>query len=156
MDVIVNGPLRIVVNPQIYNYSVSTSWETNYLTNTFAISNSFAQLAGDPVCWQCYQSTVCRCHERTDCFLVHQLRRHPVCGNHQCRLYRYHQCDDRRWLCGHLHQYKSGAVVTPYPLRLIIFNDGTNATLLQRVYYGINQNSNIVATTQESCWILHI
>lgn len=43
-----------------------------------------------------------------------------------------------------------GAVVTPYPLRLIIFNDGTNASLLQRVYYGIRGGTNLVVATTES------
>ena len=43
-----------------------------------------------------------------------------------------------------------GPVVTPFPLRLIVFNDGTNATLLQRVFYGIRQNTNLVVATTES------
>ena len=43
-----------------------------------------------------------------------------------------------------------GAVVTPFPLRLIIFNDGTNSTLMQRVYYGIRQDTNVVVATTES------
>jgi len=43
-----------------------------------------------------------------------------------------------------------GAVVTPYPLRLILHNDGTTARLLQRVYYGLRQETNIVVATTES------
>ena len=43
-----------------------------------------------------------------------------------------------------------GPVAQSYPLRLILHNDGTNVFLLQRVYYGLNQYSNIVITTQES------
>jgi len=43
-----------------------------------------------------------------------------------------------------------GAVVTPYPLRLILFNDGTNCSLLQRVYYGLRQGTNLVVATTES------
>lgn len=43
-----------------------------------------------------------------------------------------------------------GAVPTAFPLRLIVFNDGTNATLLQRVYYGIRQDTNVVVATTES------
>jgi hypothetical protein len=41
-------------------------------------------------------------------------------------------------------------VVTPYPLRLILFNDGTNCSLLQRVYYGLRQGTNLVVATTES------
>lgn len=44
-----------------------------------------------------------------------------------------------------------GSVPVPYPLRLIVFNDGTTSSLLQRVYFGFDQNSNlIVSTTQNS------
>jgi hypothetical protein len=43
-----------------------------------------------------------------------------------------------------------GPVVTAYPLRLIVFNDGTNCSLLQRVYFGMGLGSNLVVTTTES------
>jgi hypothetical protein len=43
-----------------------------------------------------------------------------------------------------------GAVPVPYPLRLILFNDGTNCSLLQRVYYGLRQDTNLVVATTES------
>jgi hypothetical protein len=40
-------------------------------------------------------------------------------------------------------------VAQPYPLRLIVHNDGTHAFLLQRVYYGLDPYSNVVVATQE-------
>lgn len=43
-----------------------------------------------------------------------------------------------------------GAVVTPYPLRLLLHNDGTTCRLLQRVYYGLRQDTNLVIATAES------
>lgn len=43
-----------------------------------------------------------------------------------------------------------GAVAQPYPLRLIVHNDGANVVLLQRVYVGLNANSNIVLATTET------
>ena len=42
-----------------------------------------------------------------------------------------------------------GPVAQPFPLRLIVHNDGVNAVLLQRVYYGLQQGSNIVVATSE-------
>jgi hypothetical protein len=49
------------------------------------------------------------------------------------------------------HNTSLDAVSTPYPLRLIIFNDSSgNCTLLQRVYYGIRQDTNVVVATTES------
>ena len=43
-----------------------------------------------------------------------------------------------------------GAVASPYPLRLIVHNDGTTARLLQRVFVGRNVNSNLTVATSES------
>lgn len=43
-----------------------------------------------------------------------------------------------------------GAVPNPFPLRLILFNDGTHCSLLQRVYYGLRQDTNTVVATTES------
>ena len=43
-----------------------------------------------------------------------------------------------------------GAVATPFPLRLIVQNDGTNSVLLQRVFYGLDVNSNAVVAASES------
>jgi hypothetical protein len=43
-----------------------------------------------------------------------------------------------------------GAVPQPFPLRLILHNDGTNVVLLQRVFYGLSPGSNIVVATKES------
>lgn len=44
-----------------------------------------------------------------------------------------------------------GAAARPYPLRLIVHNPLTgNASLLQRVYYGVDANTNVVAATRES------
>jgi len=49
------------------------------------------------------------------------------------------------------HNTALDAVASPYPLRLIIFNDsGGNAALLQRVYYGVRQETNIVVATTEA------
>ncbi len=43
-----------------------------------------------------------------------------------------------------------GAVATPYPLRMIVHNDGHRSVLLQRVYYGVRGETNLVVATSES------
>ncbi|MBL9136264.1 MAG: hypothetical protein JNK85_10365 [Verrucomicrobiales bacterium] len=43
----------------------------------------------------------------------------------------------------------SGTVAQPFPLRLIIHNDGTNSRLLQKVFVGIGLSSNAITTTRE-------
>lgn len=42
-----------------------------------------------------------------------------------------------------------GAVPRVFPLRLIVHNDGTTASLLQRVFYGFDSASNLINATQE-------
>ena len=43
-----------------------------------------------------------------------------------------------------------GAVARPFPLRLIIHNDGTTSRLLQRVFHGLDANQIRVVATRES------
>ena len=43
-----------------------------------------------------------------------------------------------------------GAVSSPFPLRLIVHNDGTHVNLLQRVFYGNDINSNTIIALNES------
>jgi len=43
-----------------------------------------------------------------------------------------------------------GATARAFPLRLILHNDGTNAVLLQRVYYGQDVGSQSIISTSES------
>ena len=43
-----------------------------------------------------------------------------------------------------------GALPGAFPLRLIVFTDGTNCSLLQRVYYGLAPGTNVVVATTES------
>lgn len=43
----------------------------------------------------------------------------------------------------------SGGVPRPYPLRLIVHNTGSSASLLQRAYIGFGQSSNQVVATRE-------
>lgn len=42
-----------------------------------------------------------------------------------------------------------GPVVQPFPLQFILHNDGTQVTLLQRVFYGLGTRSNVVVATSE-------
>lgn len=44
----------------------------------------------------------------------------------------------------------SGTVAKPFPLRLIVHNDGTSPKLLQKVFFGVGLASNLVVTTHES------
>ena len=43
----------------------------------------------------------------------------------------------------------AGGVSRPFPMRLILHNDGTNTVLLQRVFLGMNPQTNAIVTTQQ-------
>lgn len=43
-----------------------------------------------------------------------------------------------------------GPVAKPFPLRLIVHNDGTNVNMLQRVYYGLSPYTNLMLATSQS------
>lgn len=151
LQVIDNGPIQTVINPQIYNYAASSFLQTNYVTNYFVISNNFLQVSGGPS----LQSAVTNQLASTTNSLP------GVSSATNFTVTQYVLSTNAAYtistnaVVGGSYVVTSintalGAVVTPYPLRLIIFNDGTNATLLQRVYYGIRQGSNIVVATSES------
>jgi hypothetical protein len=44
----------------------------------------------------------------------------------------------------------AGSVARPFPLRLIVHNDGANSRLLQKVFHGMAPSSNIVLATKEN------
>ncbi|SPE59669.1 exported hypothetical protein [Verrucomicrobia bacterium] len=49
------------------------------------------------------------------------------------------------------HNTQGDSVAAPYPLRLIVFSDHSgNCSLLQRVYWGLNLNSNLVVSSSQS------
>jgi hypothetical protein len=43
-----------------------------------------------------------------------------------------------------------GPVARPFPLRLIVHNNGTSAVLLQRAYYGLSPYTNLMVATSQS------
>lgn len=43
----------------------------------------------------------------------------------------------------------SGGVARPFPMRLIVHNNGSSSVLLQRAYFGVGNNSNLVVATRE-------
>jgi len=47
-------------------------------------------------------------------------------------------------------QLDNGRVAVPFPLRLIVHNDGATARLLQRAYIGLGSQSNLVVATREA------
>jgi hypothetical protein len=43
----------------------------------------------------------------------------------------------------------AGGVSRPFPMRLIVHNDGTNSVFLQRVFLGLDPQTNAIVTTQQ-------
>lgn len=150
LAVITNGPNEIVVNPLINFYSVLSQSQTFFDTNSFVISNNFTGATN---------------------FLgstTNQLLAINIAGTNSQASTNYTVSGlalttnavyliTTNELVGAYSNYivtavntNLGAVPVPFPLRLIVFNDGTNSSLLQRVYYGLNTDSNLVVSTTQA------
>jgi hypothetical protein len=148
-----NGTKVIVVNVVTNNNSGITSLSTYYTTNYQVISNNYTVLLGATnfvssttnllATWN-YLSTSLSSNSGFNiklaiatnaAFLIATNAMISSVSNYVVTAY----------------NTSLDAVSAPYPLRLLIFNDGNgNCSLLQRVYYGIRLNTNIVVATTES------
>jgi hypothetical protein len=148
-----NGPKLIVVNVVTNNNTGITSLSTYYNTNYLVISNNYTVLLGVTNlsssttnlmgAWN-YLSTSLSTNSgfnitlaiaTNSTFLIATNALVSSVSNYVVTAY----------------NTSLDAVAAPYPLRLIIFDDSNgNCSMLQRVYYGIRQNTNIVVATTES------
>ena len=148
-----NGSQLIFVNVITNNYLVN-NWFYNYFTTNYqVISNSFQVVAGvtNPVAsntnlvntWYGQTSSLTTNFSTMLSLAISTNAAYLVVTNPLVTSVSNYVVT--------AHNTALDAVTTPYPLRLIIFNDGSGkCSLLQRVYYGIRQNTNIVVATTES------
>ena len=147
-----------VTNWISYNVSTNITYATNYaqvqsITNTLVVSNYFAIQAGatnyqgSASNWLVNSSlvnTTITLYNSTNISLI--VATNPAIS---VTATNFVVVTNTAYVVTGLNT-NMGAVPTAFPLRLIVFNDGTNSTLLQRVYYGIRQNTNLVVATTES------
>jgi hypothetical protein len=150
--IITNGPNEIVINPVVNNYAESFLLNLDYDTNYFVISNNFALLPGATN----YLGST------TNLLLAASVVTNTTLSTNFVVTYLGISTNPAYFITTNLlvSSYSNyvvtaintnlGAVPAPFPLRLIIFNDGTNSSLLQRVYYGLRQDTNLVVATTES------
>ncbi len=149
--IITNGPSEIVLNPLINNYAVlvqtNFAYNTNYnvISNLFLLGAGFTNYLGSTTNQLSASSFTTNFTTSTNFTLT-------ALGITTNALY---NLTTNLLVMGYSNYVVTaintslGAVPAPYPLRLILFNDGTNVSLLQRVYYGLRQNTNIVVATTE-------
>jgi len=152
LAIITNGPNEFVINPQIDNFAVATQLDLIYNTNSFVISNNFGLFPGatNYLGSTTNQLSAFSFTTNTASTTNYAITILVLSTNAA------YQITTNLLVTGSSNYVVTavntnlGAVPVPFPLRLIIFNDGTNSSLLQRVYYGYqNGGSNlIVATTQ--------
>ena len=150
--IITNGPNEIVLNPLINNYFVDNQLNLFYNTNYSVISNNFGLFAGatnylGSTTNELSAASGTAGSDQTTNFAVTSL----VISTNAIYLVTTNPLVNgySNYVVAAVNT-SLGAVPVPYPLRLIIFNDGTNSSLLQRVYYGLRQNTNLVVATTES------
>ncbi len=152
LAIITNGPAEIVVNPLINNYTVFGNLSLAYNTNAFVFSNNFVLISGatnylGSTTNQLVASTTVTNSSAGTNYAVSILTistnaAYLVVTNQLVSSY-------SNYVVTGINT-NLGAVPNPYPLFLIVFNDGTNSSLLQRVYYGLRQDTNLVIATTES------
>jgi len=157
--IITNGPTEIVLNPVINNYAETFQLNLDYDTNYFVISNNFALLPGATN----YLGST------TNQLLAASAATNTILNTNFVVTYLGISTNPAYVIVTNLlvSSYSNyvvtaintnlGAVPAPFPLRLIVFNDGTNSYLLQRVYYGLRQDTNlVVATTERVLDVAHL
>jgi hypothetical protein len=153
LAIITNGPNEIVVNPVINNYAETFQLNLVYDTNYFVISNNFALLPGatnflGSTTNQLLAATAATNSTTGTNFAVAYLgistnAAYLITTNQLVSSY-------SNYVVTAINT-NLGAVPVAFPLRLIIFDDGTNSSLLQRVYYGYQQGgTNLVVATTEN------
>jgi len=152
LAIITNGLNAYVINPLVDNYSLAAQLDLIYNTNYFVISNNFVVVPGATN----YLGST------TNQLSALSIATNSVASTNYVVTTLALSTNALYFITTNLLVTSSsnyvvtavntnlGAVPVPFPLRLIIFNDGTNSSLLQRVYYGYqNGGTNlVVATTQ--------
>lgn len=153
LAVITNPPNWIVVSLLVNNYAVTNQFNQFFFTNYNVISNNFVLNSGatNPV------------GSTTNQLLAYEAgassgtATNYASTNLNIALLSMYRVNNTPVLVTNAGSYmvaslntNLGAVVTPYPLRLIVHNDGTTCRLLERVYYGLQQDTNLVIATTES------
>jgi len=152
LAIITNGPAEIVVSPLINNYNLFGNLSVAYNTNAFVYSNNFVLVSG---------ATNYLGSTTNQLVAISTVTNSAVGTNYAVSVLTLSTNAAFFIVTNQLVSSYSnyvvtavntnlGAVPVPFPLRLIIFNDGIKSSLLQRVYYGYQQGGTnlVVATTQ--------
>jgi len=153
MAVVTNPPNWIVVFQQVNNYALTNVATLSYVTNYNVITNSYLLLGGTTtflggVTNQPFSaaasSTLTTAVNFANTNLDYFFLPMTVVSNTTVLV-----TNTGSYVVTSLNT-NLGAVPTAFPLRLILHNDGTTCRLLQRVYYGLRQQTNVVVATTES------
>jgi hypothetical protein len=151
--VVTNGWTVTSLSPLVNNYTTINQYNQAFYTNVYVLSNNYT-LSGT-------QSTLTSSTTNLLAETVNNQPGTPVTTNYSVTtLVQASQpayVVQTNYLVSANSNYvvtavntSLGAVPVPLSFRLILFNDGTNASLLQRVYVGARAGSNTVVATTES------
>ncbi|MEI6077387.1 MAG: hypothetical protein WCS94_17530 [Verrucomicrobiota bacterium] len=147
-----NGLTEIVISPQFNQFIISNTLQTTWYTNFNVISNNYTLVTGGT---NLTFSTTNLVSSLSGSVVNSTGTNYTVTSLVLFTNYSYYVATNQ--IIGSYSNYvvtalntNLGAVPAAFPLRLIVFNDGTNACLLQRVYCGLNTATNLVIATTES------
>lgn len=150
---VTNGPNLISINVQTNNYAFTSVVSPVYLTNYLVISNNYVLISGGTNLTASttnqYSTTFAAAGQTfagSNVFITLNIATNAayvVATNLLVTSVSNYVVS--------AHNTNLDSVVSAYPLRLIIFNPTNGGcSLLQQVYYGISQGTNIVVSTTQS------
>jgi hypothetical protein len=148
-----NGNNLISVNVQTNNFSITNVVNTYNTTNSLVISDNYTVSQGitnlvSVVTNLAYSQTSSSSAVTTNAYSFLSLL--VATNSLQFSVTNYLASPVSNYVVT-AHNTQGDAVPAPFPLRLIVFNDsGGNCSLLQRVYWGLDPNTNIIVSTGQS------
>jgi len=151
--VVTNGMTVTSLSPLVNNYTTVNQYNQAFYTNVYVITNNYALAGG--------QTTLAGGSTNLLAATVNDLPGTPVSTTYSvttlAETSQPAYVVQTNYLVSASSNYvvtavntSLGAVPVPLNFRLILFNDGTNSSLLQRVYVGVRGGTNTIVATTES------
>ncbi len=147
-----NGLTEIVISPQFNQFLITNTLQLTWYTNFNVISNNYTLAAGST---NLVSVTTNQVSSQYGYATSMSGTNYTVTSLILFTNYSYYLTTNQ--IISSYSNYvvtalntNLGAVPSAFPLRLIVFNDGTHASLLQRVYCGLNTATNLIIATTES------
>jgi hypothetical protein len=146
-----NGNNLISFNVETNNFSITNVVNTSWTTNSLVISNNYTVSQGITNLVSVGTNVIYFHSSASGTVTTNSHSFLSLLGATNALLVTNYLASPASNYVVTAHYTQGDSVPAPFPLRLIVFDDNNgNCSLLQRVYYGIRQNTNLVVATTES------